>query len=95
MGRDILIVFSRQAPCPNPPMAPTHWNTLADFPEDSFSLLVYCTACDRRACLDRGKVPADITIPELRARLVCSACESRATMLHIVWHGFGGWELPG
>jgi hypothetical protein len=69
-------------------------NTLADFPADRFSLLVYCTACQRQAALDRERLSEDMTIPALRARLVCSACGSKATMLHIVWHGSGGWELP-
>ena len=71
-------------------MEPEHYNTVADFPADRFWLLVYCSACQRRPALDRKAVPPDMPIPELRARLVCSACGSRSTMLHIVWHGGRG-----
>ena len=65
-------------------------NTLADFPTDKYSILLYCCACERRAEVDREMVPPDITVPDLRERLVCSACGSRETMLHIVWHGGRG-----
>jgi len=71
-------------------MEPIHCNTLADFPPDKYMLLVYCYDCQRRPELNRDAVPAEMTIPELRARLVCSACGSRSTELHIVWHGGRG-----
>jgi len=71
-------------------MEPISCNTLADFPADQFSLLVYCCRCQRRPELDRSAVPAEMTIPDLRTRLVGSACGSRSTELHIVWHGGAG-----
>lgn len=81
-------------------MEPIHCNTLADFPADRYSILVYCSSCQRRPELDRSVVPPGMTVPELRARLVCSACGSRETMLHIVWHGsrgspFAAWGMAG
>lgn len=84
----------------NPPMEPTHCNTLADLPADRFSLLVYCCHCHRRPELDRTALSPGMTIPELRAHLVCSACGSRLKQLHIVWHGGGGspystWGVEG
>lgn len=74
-------------------MEPVRCNTLADFPEDRFSLLIYCSACHHRAVLNRGGLTEHTTIPQLRARLVCSECGSRLTELHIVWHGSGGSPL--
>ncbi len=71
-------------------MEPIHCNTLVDFPADRFSLLVYCCDCQRRPELDHSRLPGAMTIPELQAHLVCSACGSRSTMLHIIWHGGRG-----
>jgi hypothetical protein len=74
-------------------MEPIQCNTLADFPQDRYALLIYCSACHRRAALNRGSEAENISIPQLRARLVCSECGSRSTELHIVWHGSGGSPL--
>jgi hypothetical protein len=71
-------------------MEPVSCNTLADFPPDKYMLLVYCCDCQRRPELNRSALPADTRIETLRPRLVCSACGSRSTMLHIVWHGGAG-----
>ena len=56
-------------------------------------MLIYCSDCRRRAVLNRGGLAERMTIPQLRARLVCSECGSQSTELHIVWLGSGGSPL--
>lgn len=95
--RVVIADFMRPDQCMQPF---GHCNTLADFPAGRVSLLVYCSDCHRRPALNRDRVPANITILQLRARLVCSACGSRSTTPHIVWDGggsslFSRWGVAG
>jgi len=50
-------------------------NTIDDSPADSFTIFVYCDACDRSAPLDRSRVPHGMTIPHIIQVLRCSSCE--------------------
>jgi hypothetical protein len=70
-------------------------NTLDDFPPESFTILAFCDACEHRAPLDRAKVPADITVQELRGQLRFSRYGSRETSLRIVYTGAGGFRHSG
>jgi hypothetical protein len=70
-------------------------NQVSDFPAEAFTILVFCDACEHRAPLDRAKVPAGVTVQELRGRLRCSRCGSRKTSLRIVYTGAGGFYHGG
>ena len=67
-------------------------NHLSDFPPEQFTINLFCDACDHRADLDREKVPAGMTIQELRQRLRCSFCGSRECSLRISYSGAGGFR---
>ena len=67
-------------------------NTLDDFPAEAFTIVAFCDACEHRAALDRSKVPAGVTVQELRGRLRCSSCGSRETSIRIVYTGAGGFH---
>jgi len=66
-------------------------NTLADFPAETFTIFVYCDACDRSGALDRAKVPTGMTIQHLIKALRCSRCGSREASIRIVYTGAGGF----
>jgi hypothetical protein len=70
----------------------TDCNTLADFPAESFAILVLCEACGRQKWLDRATVPAGVRVQALRERLRCSACGSRTGSIRIVYTGAGGFR---
>jgi len=67
-------------------------NTLDDFPEDTFTILVFCDACDRSAPLDRATVPDGLTVQELVKALRCTKCGSRDASIRIVYTVAGGFE---
>jgi hypothetical protein len=46
-------------------------NTHNAFPAEDFTIVAFCDACEHRAALDRAKVPAGVTVQELRGRLRC------------------------
>ena len=59
-------------------------DTLDDFPAETFTILIFCDACDRSAPLDRSKVPDGMTVQQLIRALRCSSCSSRETSIRIV-----------
>jgi hypothetical protein len=67
-------------------------NTLDDFPAESFTILVFCDACNRNVPLDRSTIPDDLTIQGLVEVLRCSSCGSRETSIRIVCTGSGGFH---
>jgi hypothetical protein len=70
-------------------------NTLADFPAETFAILAFCERCGRQGRLDRAKVPAGVTVQELRERLRCSGCGSHTGSIRIVYMGAGGFRYGG
>jgi hypothetical protein len=66
-------------------------NTLADFPAETFTIYVYCDACERRGPLDRAKVPTGMTIQHLVKALRCSRCGSHEASTRIVYTGADGF----
>ena len=70
-------------------------NTLDDFPDEAFTIFVYCDTCDHSGSLDRAKIPTGMTIEELRKALRCSRCGSSETSIRIVYTGAGGFEYCG
>jgi hypothetical protein len=70
-------------------------NTHNAFPAEDFTIVAFCDACEHRAALDRSKVPAGVTVQELRGRLRCSRCSSRETSIRIIYTGAGGFRHGG
>lgn len=70
-------------------------NTLDDFPAESFTIVVYCDACEHSGPLDRAKVPEGMTVQQIVKALCCSRCGSRETSIRIVYTGAGGFEYGG
>lgn len=58
---------------------PAPGNPLADFPADSFAILAFCETCGRQSRIDRTRVPANVTVEELRGRLRVQAARAEAT----------------
>jgi hypothetical protein len=67
-------------------------NTPDAFPPEQFDLVAFCDACGHSASIDRAKIPPGMTIPELPARLRCSACGRRGCSIRIVYTGAGGYK---
>lgn len=65
-------------------------NVIADFPADRFAIHAHCP-CGHGARLDLERLPADLTIERLRARLRCRACGGRAVGIRISWTAAGGF----
>jgi len=53
-------------------------NTPDAFPPERFSLIAFRDACGLSAPVGRVRIPPGLTIPELPARLRCSACRALA-----------------
>jgi len=70
-------------------------NSLNDFPEGEFTILVFCDACGRSAPLDRSKVPAGTGLQTLPSILRCSSCGSRDASMRIIYTGAGGYHHGG
>jgi hypothetical protein len=73
----------------------TAGNTLDDFPAETFTVFVYCDACDRSGPLDRAKVPTGMTIQHLIKALRCSRCGPCEASIRIVYTGAGGFAYGG
>ena len=67
-------------------------NTPDDFPPEQFDLIAFCDACGHSAPIDRARIPPRLTIPELPARLRCTACGGRSCSIRIVYTGAGGYS---
>jgi hypothetical protein len=67
-------------------------NQLSDFPPEQFTIFVFCNACGRQEALDRGRVPAAISVQDLPGRLRCSVCGSRESSMRIAYTGAGGFH---
>jgi hypothetical protein len=65
-------------------------NRLADFPNDRFVIHAVCE-CGHMAAVDTSRLPADLSIPTLRASLLCSACGARAAGIRVIWTAAGGF----
>ena len=70
-------------------------NTLDDFPAETFTILVFCDACDHTSQLDRSKVPDGLTVQELVKKLRCSVCGLRKASIRIVYTGTGDFRYGG
>jgi len=57
------------------------------FPPAQFDLIAFCDDCGHSAPIDRVRIPPGLTIPELPARLRCTACGGRACSMRIVYTG--------
>jgi hypothetical protein len=66
-------------------------NRLRDFDPAKFSILALCHTCRHQRVLDLSRLDPDLSIPDLRARLSCSACGSRDTSIRILWIAAGGY----
>jgi hypothetical protein len=71
---------------------PDSANTPDAFPPEQFDLIAFCGAGGHSASIDRARIPPGLTIPELPARLRCSACGGRACSIRIVYTGAGGFR---
>jgi hypothetical protein len=60
--------------------------------DETFTVLAFCGACGHQAPLDRTRVPAGVSLPEVCQRLRCSACGSRETDLRILYASAGGFR---
>lgn len=74
------------------PRLDAHENSVADFAVERFDIVAFCDDCGHTAALDRSRVPAELTIPELRSRLRCRICCSRRISIRIVFTGAGGYS---
>ena len=70
-------------------------NTPDAFPPEQFDLIAFCDACGHSAPIGRARIPPGLTIPELPARLRCTACggPSRASRLMHLHPGSNRPEL--
>lgn len=66
-------------------------NRLSDFPADRFLFMAFCD-CGHQAARDHSTLPAQTTMPALRAGLRCRACGANALSVLIVWQQSGGFE---
>ena len=71
---------------------PESANTPDDFPPEQFDLVAFCDSCGHSAPIDRAKIPPELTISELPARLRCRACGGRSCSIRIVYTGAGGYS---
>jgi hypothetical protein len=67
-------------------------NTPDAFPPERFSLIAFCDACGHSASVERARIPPGLTIPELPARLRCTACGGRSCSIRIAYTGAGGFR---
>ena len=66
-------------------------NSVADFAVDRFEIVAFCEDCGHAAAVDRSRFSAEITIPELCARLRCGSCRGSTVSIRIVYIGAGGF----
>ena len=66
-------------------------NTLDELPVETFTIFVYCNACDRSGPLDRATAPTGMTIQHLIKALRCSRCGSREASIRVVYTGADGF----
>jgi len=67
-------------------------NTLDDFPAERFTILAFCDACGHHAPVDRTRVAAGMTLPQVRSQLRCSVCTGRACSIRILYTAAGGFR---
>ena len=67
-------------------------NTLADFPAETFTIMVFCDKCGHSSALAREKVPTKITVRNLGTLLRCSCCGSREASVRIIYSAAGGFR---
>ena len=74
------------------PAIPESANTPDASPPEQFELIAFCEGCGHSAPFDGARIPPGLTIPELPARLRCTACGGRACSIRIVYTGPGGYR---
>ena len=67
-------------------------NRIRDFDLATFSIFAYCGECRHSATLNLGLLDAELTIPDLRRRLRCTACGAREAEIRIVYVAAGGYQ---